>query len=97
MYIHLLLSFVERLSSFGGLESPETTGRSVAGPQFLSFVEKVAILCPYIGESTIRGSIVLQYTFMHRRTYVKTPFCTPFVMMLTTSAAYLGRCVDASL
>ena len=50
------LLFVERLSSLGD-------SRCIVGimlrPQVVSFVERFITLCPYLGESTIRGSTLL--------------------------------------
>ena len=34
-------------------------GRNILGPQAVSFVERLILLCPYLGESTIRGSSVM--------------------------------------
>ena len=48
--------FVERLSSLGG--SKCILG-IILGPQVVSFVERLIMQCPYLGESTIRGSTVL--------------------------------------
>ena len=52
-YIQLVLFFVERFSSLRG-------SKCIVGillePEVMSFVERSIILCPYLGESTIRGS-----------------------------------------
>ena len=49
------LFFVERLSSLGG---SKYIVQIILGPQAVSFVERFIILCPYLGESTVRGSTV---------------------------------------
>ena len=46
-----VVSFVERLSSFGGSKCIRTIGKQI-------FVERSIILCPYLGGSTIGGSTV---------------------------------------
>ena len=51
----VVLSFIERLSSFRG---SKTIGHVILGPQTVSFVERVIIQCPYFRGSIIRGSTV---------------------------------------
>ena len=52
---------------------------TVLGAQFLSFIERFVVLRPYLGESTIRGFIVLSaywllsaYIHMYICTYIRT-------------------------
>ena len=55
----LHLCFVRRLSSLGGAKCLSITVKKCLGPHAMSFVERFIILCPYLGESTIRGSTAL--------------------------------------
>ena len=55
----VVLSFIERLSSFRGSKCTKTIAHAILGPQTVSFVERFIIQCPYFGGSTIGGSTVV--------------------------------------
>ena len=57
----LHLFFVRRVSSLGGAKCIKTIQRIYFGLQAVSFVERFIVLCPYFGESTIRGSTVFLF------------------------------------
>ena len=54
-----VVSFVEKLSSFGGSKCIRTIGKQVFGTlNCVLCIERSIILCPYLGGSTIGGSTV---------------------------------------
>ena len=53
------MPFVERFSSLRGSKCIVDI---ILGPQAVPFLERFIVLCPYLGESTIRGSTVLRPT-----------------------------------
>ena len=74
----LYLLFVRRLSSFGGSKCIGTIRRISWGPQAVSFVERLIVLCPYLGESAIGGCIfslhsvisVTQFSYLVYRAFL---------------------------
>ena len=53
------MSFVERLSSFGGSKCIRTIGKQIFGTlTCVLCIEKSIILCPYLGGSTVGSSTV---------------------------------------